>query len=145
RRRDLRGRLLTGVDGRLHRGAESHAAHARSRTVPRSAVGVRLRAPAECGAAECGRVRDAGARSDDPGRCGGLAGACHRDQRAPGRAGAHPVSARSASRRRETKETRIEVDVTVDGIGAAQITLPLPFFAHMLEAFIKYSGMDVRL
>jgi len=55
------------------------------------------------------------------------------------------VSARSASRRRETKETRIEVDVTVDGIGAAQITLPLPFFAHMLEAFIKYSGMDVRL
>ena len=52
---------------------------------------------------------------------------------------------RQGAQRRETKETRIDVDVLVEGAGAAQVSLPLPFFAHMLEAFIKYSGMDVRL
>jgi len=54
-------------------------------------------------------------------------------------------AARSASRRRETKETRIEVAVLVDGTGAAEISVSLPFFGHMLEAFTKYSGMDVQL
>jgi imidazoleglycerol-phosphate dehydratase len=52
---------------------------------------------------------------------------------------------RQAAQRRETKETRIAVDVLVDGMGAAHISVPLPFFGHMLEAFTKYSGMDVRL
>jgi imidazoleglycerol-phosphate dehydratase len=27
----------------------------------------------------------------------------------------------------------------------ADIDVPLPFFRHMLESFVKYSGMDVRL
>jgi imidazoleglycerol-phosphate dehydratase len=46
---------------------------------------------------------------------------------------------------RETRETRIECAVDVDGSGRADIELPLPFFRHMLESFVKYSGMDVRL
>ena len=52
---------------------------------------------------------------------------------------------RRAQRERRTKETRITVDLVVDGTGAAAIEVPLPFFRHMLEAFTKYSGMDVTL
>jgi imidazoleglycerol-phosphate dehydratase len=52
---------------------------------------------------------------------------------------------RSASKRRDTRETRINADVLIDGTGVAAITLPLPFFRHMIEAFVKYSGMDVTL
>lgn len=52
---------------------------------------------------------------------------------------------RSARRERATRETRVSVDISIDGAGTAAISLPLPFFAHMLEAFVKYSGMDVRL
>jgi imidazoleglycerol-phosphate dehydratase len=52
---------------------------------------------------------------------------------------------RSARRERATKETQITCAVTVDGSGAADVDLPLPFLRHMLEAFTKYSGMDVSL
>jgi imidazoleglycerol-phosphate dehydratase len=54
-------------------------------------------------------------------------------------------SRRIASEERVTKETRIQVDVDLDGHGSADIDVPLPFFRHMLESFVKYSGMDVRL
>jgi imidazoleglycerol-phosphate dehydratase len=50
-----------------------------------------------------------------------------------------------ATEARVTRETRIEVDVDLDGSGSAAIDVPLPFFRHMLESFVKYSGMDVRL
>ena len=53
--------------------------------------------------------------------------------------------ARTATTRRDTRETQIGARVVIDGTGVAQITLPLPFFKHMIEAFIKYSGMDVTL
>ncbi len=52
---------------------------------------------------------------------------------------------RTATTRRDTRETQIGASVAIDGTGVAQITLPLPFFKHMLEAFTKYSGMDVTL
>src|SRR6202166_829716 len=52
---------------------------------------------------------------------------------------------RSASKRRETRETQISADVASDGTGVGVIALPLPFFRHMIEAFTKYSGMDVTL
>jgi imidazoleglycerol-phosphate dehydratase len=52
---------------------------------------------------------------------------------------------RQATKVRETKETRIECTVDIDGSGRATIDLPLPFFRHMIESFVKYSGMDVRL
>jgi imidazoleglycerol-phosphate dehydratase len=52
---------------------------------------------------------------------------------------------RTATVRRDTRETQISASVVIDGSGAAVITLPLPFFKHMVEAFTKYSGMDVVL
>ncbi|HEY7926613.1 MAG TPA: imidazoleglycerol-phosphate dehydratase HisB [Candidatus Dormibacteraeota bacterium] len=55
------------------------------------------------------------------------------------------MSARHGEAIRETKETRVECAVDLDGTGRAAIELPLPFFRHMLESLVKYSGMDVRL
>jgi imidazoleglycerol-phosphate dehydratase len=55
------------------------------------------------------------------------------------------MTTRSASRARETRETRLHCDVTVDGSGRAAVELPLPFFGHMVESFVKHSGMDVTL
>jgi imidazoleglycerol-phosphate dehydratase len=55
------------------------------------------------------------------------------------------MSERRAQTVRETKETRIECSVDVDGSGRARVDLPLPFFGHMIESFVKYSGMDVEL
>jgi imidazoleglycerol-phosphate dehydratase len=52
---------------------------------------------------------------------------------------------RTASHQRVTRETQISAEVRVDGSGAADVELPLPFFRHMVEAYVKYSGMDVRL
>ncbi len=55
------------------------------------------------------------------------------------------MSERTAHTLRETRETRIECTVLVDGSGQAAVELPLPFFRHMIESFVKYSGMDVTL
>ena len=55
------------------------------------------------------------------------------------------MSGRRAQTVRETRETRIECAVSIDGTGRAGIELPLPFFRHMIESFVKYSGMDVEL
>ncbi|MHB8488140.1 MAG: imidazoleglycerol-phosphate dehydratase HisB [Candidatus Dormibacteria bacterium] len=52
---------------------------------------------------------------------------------------------RTATTRRDTRETQISALVSIDGTGVATVTLPLPFFKHMIEAFTKYSGMDVTL
>jgi imidazoleglycerol-phosphate dehydratase len=52
---------------------------------------------------------------------------------------------RTATRERKTRETSIDVSVDLDGTGAADVSVPLPFFGHMVESFVKYSGMDVRL
>jgi imidazoleglycerol-phosphate dehydratase len=53
--------------------------------------------------------------------------------------------ARSARRERTTRETQITCELCVDGAGHPDIEVPLPFFRHMLEAFTKYSGMDITL
>jgi imidazoleglycerol-phosphate dehydratase len=55
------------------------------------------------------------------------------------------MTLRHAHQERTTRETRVRVDVDVDGSGRAEILVPLPFFRHMLEAFTKYSGLDVSL
>lgn len=53
---------------------------------------------------------------------------------------------REATLERNTRETQISVQVRIDGSGQADIDLPqLPFLAHMVQAYVKYSGMDVRL
>jgi imidazoleglycerol-phosphate dehydratase len=55
------------------------------------------------------------------------------------------AAARTATTQRNSRETQISATVIIDGTGIAAITLPLPFFKHMIEAFAKYSGMDVTL
>jgi len=55
------------------------------------------------------------------------------------------MTERSARKERITKETRITAEVRIDGDGTATIELPLPFFAHMVDSFVRYSGMDVDL
>ena len=52
---------------------------------------------------------------------------------------------RTATTRRDTRETQISAVVVIDGTGIAAIALPLPFLKHMIEAFTKYSGMDMTL
>ena len=58
---------------------------------------------------------------------------------------APPAASRRALRSRDTRETRISCEVLVDGGGRSDLDLPLPFLRHMIEAYVKYSGMDVRL
>jgi len=56
------------------------------------------------------------------------------------------VSERSASFRRESKETQIDVTLSLGAAqGRATIEAPLPFFVHMLDAFARYAGFDLRL
>ena len=52
---------------------------------------------------------------------------------------------RRATRERATKETQVRAEVVIDGSGTPHIEVPLPFFRHMLEAYTKYSGMDITL
>jgi len=52
---------------------------------------------------------------------------------------------RSAARSRQTKETRIEVALLIDGPGTATVDTGLPFFDHMLEQLGKHGGFDLVL
>ena len=52
---------------------------------------------------------------------------------------------RNATRRRVTKETSIELSLTVDGSGQASVTTGLPFFDHMLAQLGKHGGFDLEL
>ena len=52
---------------------------------------------------------------------------------------------RHAVEERATKETRIRVEVELDGRGGADVDVPLPFFGHMVESLVRHSGMDVTL
>ena len=52
---------------------------------------------------------------------------------------------RAAVHERTTRETQISADVRLDGDGQATIELPIPFFAHMVDSFIRYSGMDATV
>jgi imidazoleglycerol-phosphate dehydratase len=55
------------------------------------------------------------------------------------------MSARSARLERETKETTVVVDVTLDGSGDAQTSTGIPFFDHMLQQLGKHAGFDLRI
>jgi imidazoleglycerol-phosphate dehydratase / histidinol-phosphatase len=47
--------------------------------------------------------------------------------------------------KRNTNETKIEVEINLDGNGKAEIRTGLGFFDHMLEQVAKHSGMDVKI
>jgi imidazoleglycerol-phosphate dehydratase/histidinol-phosphatase len=46
---------------------------------------------------------------------------------------------------RNTNETKIEVEINLDGNGKADIKTGLGFFDHMLEQVAKHSGMDLKI
>jgi imidazoleglycerol-phosphate dehydratase len=52
---------------------------------------------------------------------------------------------RSADRRRETKETSVDLSLVVDGTGRADVATGLPFFDHMLSQLGRHGGLDLRL
>jgi imidazoleglycerol-phosphate dehydratase len=52
---------------------------------------------------------------------------------------------RSSQQHRETKETKIELTLDVDGTGQATASTGIPFFDHMLEQLGKHSGWDLRI
>ncbi|MEW6305311.1 MAG: imidazoleglycerol-phosphate dehydratase HisB [Verrucomicrobiota bacterium] len=52
---------------------------------------------------------------------------------------------RRAHIRRNTKETRIEVKLTIDGSGKSSIRTGIPFFDHMLTLFAKHAVVDLTL
>jgi len=47
--------------------------------------------------------------------------------------------------KRETKETKIEVKLEINGSGKSNISTGVGFFDHMLEALAKHSGMDLEV
>ncbi len=46
---------------------------------------------------------------------------------------------------RKTKETDIEIGLTLDGSGQYEVATGIPFFDHMLESFAKHALFDLRL
>ena len=52
---------------------------------------------------------------------------------------------RSAAVKRETKETKVALSLSLDGSGASTIQTPIGFLSHMLEALSKHSGFDLAV
>lgn len=53
--------------------------------------------------------------------------------------------ARKAVVERNTRETRIRVEVDLDGTGRASIQTPLPFLSHMLEQIARHGLFDLTI
>ena len=52
---------------------------------------------------------------------------------------------RAAERRRETRETTIELRLELDGSGEADVRTGIGFFDHMLDAFARHGMFDLRV
>ena len=52
---------------------------------------------------------------------------------------------RSAHLQRETKETKIDLELEVDGTGSARADTGIPFYDHMLEQLGKHAGFDLAV
>ncbi len=55
------------------------------------------------------------------------------------------MTKRRARIERVTNETRIQVDLLVDGSGKASVNTGVPFFDHMLNLLAKHSAFDLTL
>ncbi len=52
---------------------------------------------------------------------------------------------RAATVRRETKETRIEATLDLDGTGVHDVQTPLPFLTHMVEQLSRHGLFDLEV
>jgi imidazoleglycerol-phosphate dehydratase len=52
---------------------------------------------------------------------------------------------RSSVQHRTTKETTVDLSLTVDGTGDASASTGIPFFDHMLEQLGKHGGFDLSV
>ena len=52
---------------------------------------------------------------------------------------------RTATIKRKTKETDVEVEINLDGTGAAAITTGIGFFDHMLDLLARHSRIDITV
>lgn len=52
---------------------------------------------------------------------------------------------RAAAVKRETKETKIALELDLDGAGKAEIATGVGFFDHMLESFAKHGLFDLKI
>lgn len=55
------------------------------------------------------------------------------------------MQVRQARIKRDTKETRISIQLNLDGSGKALIKTGIPFFDHMLTLFAKHAVVDLKL
>jgi imidazoleglycerol-phosphate dehydratase len=53
--------------------------------------------------------------------------------------------ARSSQQHRVTKETTVDLELDIDGVGSATASTGIPFFDHMLEQLGKHGGFDLRI
>ena len=52
---------------------------------------------------------------------------------------------RTATRRRTTKETSIEIAIDLDGTGKTECSTGIPFYDHMLDQLGRHGGFDLRV
>ena len=52
---------------------------------------------------------------------------------------------RTASRQRDTKETRVAVALDLDGTGRTDVATGIPFYDHMLDQLGRHGGFDLRV
>ncbi len=52
---------------------------------------------------------------------------------------------RTANATRNTKETKVEVSVDLDGSGTTDVSTGLPFFDHMLDQLGRHGGFDLTV
>ncbi len=55
------------------------------------------------------------------------------------------MTKRSAQIERNTSETRIRLDLTIEGRGQSSIATKIPFFDHMLTLFTRHSLCDLKI
>jgi len=55
------------------------------------------------------------------------------------------MNARTASVRRETRETQISVELNLDGTGQSELSTGVPFFDHMLDQVARHGMFDLKV